>query len=139
MWTDFLILISFHPKEMVWEAVFAHYCSRRAAAAIPVVSLRYSIVRMVGLLFHLSIVFSPNKHDPKLRCQHGFSLTDDIIEKRHRSERCRTTIIAYVISSSASLCCWFSRNFVIPKRKILCHPSTVRLFSRNRKIKHRRQ
>ncbi len=38
----FFILMSFLPKEMVWEVVLAQHCSRRATAIIPVLSLRYS-------------------------------------------------------------------------------------------------
>ncbi len=43
--------MSFHPKEMVWEAVLSQTCSRRATAAIPVLSLRYSIfpLRIFGV------------------------------------------------------------------------------------------
>ncbi len=37
-----LILKSFYPKEMVWDAVLAQYWSRRATAAIPILSLIYS-------------------------------------------------------------------------------------------------
>ncbi len=44
MTTEFLILMSFHPNEIVWKAALDQHCSGRATAEIPVLSLRCSTI-----------------------------------------------------------------------------------------------